>query len=119
MNSGDGSLEIMIPGHKLNVIFCVVKLKHYIVISDLLQTDNIQFLNHIMIILHACAEKWEGWANKSEGQRYVLTWKLPTIDDADNEKNEQLLEDRTEKADQSLIAAVKIVSEMRRASHIT
>ena len=30
VNSGDGSLEIMIPGHKLNVIFCVVKLKNYI-----------------------------------------------------------------------------------------
>lgn len=88
VNSGDGSLEIMIPGHKLNVIFCVVKLKHYIQISEILQTENIQFLNHIMIILHACAEKWDGWANKSEGQKYVLTWKLPTIDDADNEKNE-------------------------------
>ena len=88
VSSGDGSLEIMIPGHKLNVIFCVVKLKHYIQISEILEEENIQFFNHIMIILHSCAEKWEGWANKSEGQRYVLTWKLPVIDDSDNEKNE-------------------------------
>ena len=26
VSSGDGSLEIMIPGHRLNVIFCVVRL---------------------------------------------------------------------------------------------
>ena len=29
VTSGDGSLEIMIPGHRLNVIFMVVKLKNY------------------------------------------------------------------------------------------
>lgn len=47
-----------------------------------------------------------------------MTWKLPEIDENDNEKNEQLLEERTEMADKSLIAVVKIVSEMRRATQI-
>lgn len=41
-----------------------------------------------MHILHACAAKWDGSANKSEGERYVLTWMLPSVDDSDNEKNE-------------------------------
>jgi hypothetical protein len=68
--------------------------------------------------LHQCAEKWDGWANKSEGDRYILTWKLPAIDESDNEKNEQFLEERTEMADKSLITAVKIISEMRRATHL-
>jgi hypothetical protein len=45
-----------------------------------------------------------------------VTWKLPDTDhSSDNEKNEQLLEQKTELADKSLIAAVKMVSEMRRA----
>lgn len=46
----------------------------------------------------------------------MITWKLPdTEHTTDNEKNEQLLEQKTEMADKSLIAAVKMVSEMRRA----
>ena len=66
-------------------------------------------------ILHKCAFKWDGWANKSEGERFVLTWMLPDIDDSENEKNEQLLEERTEIADKSLIAIVKIICEIRRS----
>lgn len=68
-----------------------------------------------MGIVHTCASKWNGWANKSEGDKYILTWKLPHIDESDNEKNEELLEERTEYADKSLITAVKIVAEMRRS----
>jgi hypothetical protein len=44
-----------------------------------------------------------------------MTWKLPHIDESDNEKNEELLEEKTELADKSLITAVKIVAEMRRS----
>jgi len=118
VSSGDGSLEIMIPGHRLNVIFSVVKIQNFIVVQENLQEESLLFFNQIINILHQCAQKWDGWANKTEGERFILTWKLPEIDESDNEKNEQLLEERTEMADKSLIAAVKIVSEMRRASHI-
>ena len=46
----------------------------------------------------------------------MISWKVPeTENSTDNEKNEQLLEQRTELADKSLITAVKIVSEIRRA----
>lgn len=108
----------MTPGNRRNVVFMVVRLQDYIVITDLLKEESVMFLNQIVSILHNCAQKWDGWANKSEGDRYVLTWKLPQIEEADSEKNEQLLEQRTELADKSLITAVKIVSEMRRANHI-
>mmetsp|Transcript_9805 Transcript_9805/g.16518 ORF Transcript_9805/g.16518 Transcript_9805/m.16518 type:complete len:103 (+) Transcript_9805:1388-1696(+) len=88
VSSGDGSLEIMIPGHRINVIFCVVKLQNYIFIQEVLQEESLQFLNQIIHILHQTVQKWDGWANKSEGERYILTWKLPEIDESDNEKNE-------------------------------
>jgi hypothetical protein len=45
-----------------------------------------------------------------------LTWKIPTVDDNDNENNESLLEERTEMADKSLITVIKIICEMRRAT---
>jgi hypothetical protein len=88
VSSGDGSLSIMSPGGRLNVIFCVIKLKGYVFVTDVIQEDSIIFLNKIMNILHACADKWDGSANKSEGERYIITWKLPAIDEADSEKNE-------------------------------
>ena len=76
-------------------------------------------MNNIIQILHGCCQKWDGSASKTEGEKFVLTWQLPHIDEgADNEKNGALLEERTELADKSLIAAVKIVSEINRADHI-
>tara|TARA_B110000285_G_scaffold191296_1_gene218985 strand:+ start:1718 stop:1966 length:249 start_codon:yes stop_codon:yes gene_type:complete len=75
-------------------------------------------LNKIIQILHHCAQKWDGEANKQEGDKFIITWSLPEIDESDNEKNEAFMEERTELADKSLITAVKIISEMRRASSI-
>lgn len=115
---GDGSLDIMIPGHKLSVIFCIVQLEHFVFVTEVMQEESIQFINQIVGILHQCAKRWDGWANKSEGDKFILSWTLPEVDENDNEKNEQLLEQRTELADKSLITAVKIVSEMRRATQI-
>ncbi len=73
------------------------------------------FLNKVVRILHECADRWSGSANKNEGERFLITWKLPEIEESENEKNEMLLEQRTEYADKSIIAAVKIVSELRRS----
>ena len=78
----------MIPGQKINVIFCVVRLQDYVTVSEILEESTVVFINHIILILHKTASKWEGWANKTEGEKFVLTWKLPSIDDTDNEKNE-------------------------------
>lgn len=116
VSSGDGSLEIMIPGHRINSIFLVVRINSFIDITEALKAQIPEFLNKIIGIVHQCAEKWDGWANRNECDKYLITWKLPdTEHTADNEKNEQLLEQKTELADKSLIAAVKMVSEMRRA----
>lgn len=32
VSTGDGSLEIMIPGHRLKCIFCVIRLQDSIVV---------------------------------------------------------------------------------------
>lgn len=87
-SGGDGSLEIMIPGHRRYVIFCVCKMQNYTAITDLLQEESLQFFNQVISILHQCTARWDGWANKTEGEKYILTWKLPEIDETDNEKNE-------------------------------
>jgi class 3 adenylate cyclase len=116
-SQGDGNFEIMIPGHRINVIFMVCRVNRYVEYAEVLKTHITEFLNKIVGILHECAARWDGSANKSEGDKYLITWKLPnTENQQDNEKNEWLMEQRTEMADKSLITAVKIVSEMRRAN---
>ena len=68
------------------------------------------------MILHKCAEKWDGQANRNECDRYLITWKLPDQETStDSEKNELLLEQKTEMADKALIATVKMTAELRRA----
>jgi hypothetical protein len=88
VSSGDGSLEIMIPGHRINAIFMVCKVNRLVEISETIQEQTVVFLNKIVHILHSCADRWSGSSNKNEGDKYLLTWKLPEIDDSENEKNE-------------------------------
>ena len=52
MSSGDGSLEIMIPGHRINVIFMVCKVNRYVDIVDTLNEQSTVYLNKIVKILH-------------------------------------------------------------------
>lgn len=107
----------MIPGHRINVIFMVARVNNFVEITNSLGAQSTEFLNKVISILHQCAYKWDGWANRNEGDKYLITWKMPdTTSTTDAEKNEALLEQRTETADKSLITAVKIVSEMRRAA---
>ena len=49
----------------------------HIGITDLLQEEIIVFVNKIVRILHECAYKWEGAANKNYGDKYLITWILP------------------------------------------
>jgi hypothetical protein len=37
VSSGDGSLEIMIPGHRINSIFLVVRINQFIEITEALK----------------------------------------------------------------------------------
>ena len=93
VSSGDGSLEIMIPGHRINAIFLVVRINSFIEITEALKSQIPEFLNKLIGIIHHCSEKWNGWPNKNECDKYLITWKLPdTEHTSDNEKNEQLLE---------------------------
>ena len=117
VSSGDGSLEIMIPGHRINVVFMVARVNNFIEITEVLKSQSTEFLNKVAGILHQCAHKWDGWANRNDCDKFLITWKLPEAESSnDNEKNEAIQEQRTETADKSLIAAVKIVSEMKRAA---
>ena len=107
----------MIPGIRVSVVFMVVRINNFVDYSDALKAHITEFLNKIVYIMHHSADRWGGQANKSDGNKFLLTWKLPDVENnQDHEKTESLMEQRTEVADKALIAAVKIVSEIRRSN---
>lgn len=98
----------------------VCKIQQFVDYTDVLKTNLPDFLNKVISIVHQCAFRWDGWANHTEGNKFVITWKMPELEaPADNERNEFLQEQRTEVADKSLITAIKIVSEIRRANYFS
>lgn len=108
----------MIPGRRINVIFMVIRINEFVEITEIMKEQITVLLNKITKVIHITAEKWSGSPNKHDGDKLLITWKLPDIEESESEKNEQLLEQRTEYADKALIAAVKIVSEIRRVTEL-
>ena len=71
----------------------VVRVNHYCELIDSLKLQSTEFMNKVIKILHRCADKWDGQANRNENDKYLITWKLPETDSTtDTEKNEVLLE---------------------------
>lgn len=88
VSSGDGSLEIMIPGWRINVIWLYCRIGNFHEIVDYMEENSIIYINYIATIIHYCGETWSGSVNRNDGDSYLITWKLPDTDDGDNEKNE-------------------------------
>ncbi len=40
------------------------------------------FVNKIVRIVHECAKRWDGMPTKNYGERYLLSWKIPSYSDA-------------------------------------
>lgn len=40
--------------------------------------EIIVFVNKIVKIVHECAKVWDGVPTNNNGDKYILTWKLPT-----------------------------------------
>ena len=60
------------------MIFSFCQIKQFSEITDCLHDEIIVFVNKIVQIIHGCANKWDGQPTNNNGERYVLTWKLPT-----------------------------------------
>jgi hypothetical protein len=77
VSAGDGIPEIMIPGRRIDVIFMSIKIKDFVPISEIMKESITILLNKIIHIIHVTADKWSGSPNKNDGDKYLITWKLP------------------------------------------
>ena len=81
VSAGDGVPEVMIPGRRIEVIFMSIKIKDFVDIADIMRESITILLNKVVHIIHTTADKWSGSPNKNDGDRYLITWKLPQLDD--------------------------------------
>lgn len=93
---------MLIPGRKVNMIFSFCQIRQFSETTELLQEEIIVFVNTIVEIIHKVGQQWEGVPTNNSGDRYVITWRLPTMEDAKKaieaaEKEDQVEEDDSNK----------------------
>jgi class 3 adenylate cyclase len=71
-------MELQIPGRKVSMIFSVCQIRKFPETTDCLLDEIIVFVNKIVKIVHECAKVWDGVPTNNNGDKYILTWKLPT-----------------------------------------
>lgn len=80
MRSGDGELNIMIPGKRVKAIFGFLDIRRFTDATEALQEDVMHFVNLVGRISHQCTHRWEGAANKNVGDAFLFTWKVENGD---------------------------------------
>merc|ERR1719265_433528 len=127
MSLGGGELQIMTPGRKMFALFGYCEIRDFMETTECLQEEVMVFVNKIARVVHTCVHEWSGAVTKNIGESFLLTWTSEEID-----KNGSILEDGWvgtrdgseesevigELADKALVAFVKVISEVRRASDL-
>ena len=121
ISQNDSMINPLISGKKIYSVFLMCRIRQFTETTESLQEEIIVFVNKIVRILHDCAYRWNGNANKNYGQKYLITWLIPpeAITDfcnyLDNPEVPMSNSELTEIADKALITAIKIQAEVRRA----
>eukprot|EP01022_Parablepharisma_sp_SALTPOND_P033473 TRINITY_DN88809_c2_g1_i1.p2 TRINITY_DN88809_c2_g1~~TRINITY_DN88809_c2_g1_i1.p2 ORF type:complete len:477 (-),score=30.94 TRINITY_DN88809_c2_g1_i1:799-2229(-) len=119
MLSGEGEVNIMVPGVKIQAIFLICRINRFAEVTDALQEETTVFVNKFAKLVHDCAEYWGGSANKNTGEVFLITWKLPTVEEQDSEAKKQAASDeKAELAIKALVGAIKTFAEIRRAADL-
>ncbi|KFG31685.1 adenylate and guanylate cyclase catalytic domain-containing protein [Toxoplasma gondii RUB] len=118
MRSGDGDLNIMIPGEKVQAIFGFCDIRSFTEITECLQEDVMVFINTVGNIVHNCCHLWNGAANQNVGDAFLFTWKLGHAFEADRIKDNHEAVESGEMANKALVAFVKTIVEIRRNSDL-
>jgi hypothetical protein len=117
--SEQGEITLGGDGAKTEAIFMLCRIDRFSEIINALQEEITVFVNKLAKIIHDCAEKWEGDSNRNLGETFLITWKLPNIDEDDSEeKKEQDKERRSKLAINAVVSAIKIIAEIARAKDL-
>jgi len=79
-------MDLSKPGKKVEIVYSICRIRKFTDTTECLQEEIIVFVNKIVRTIHLCAQTWEGKPTKNYGDRFMITWKLPSFDLAIEEK---------------------------------
>jgi len=75
-------MDLSLPGKKVEIVYSICRIRQFTDITECLQDEIIVFVNKIVKIIHLCTQQWDGKPTKNYGERYMITWQLPSYDNA-------------------------------------
>lgn len=99
----DEEEEKLLPGRRQYAIFLMVRITEFNNITNILQEEIIIFVNKIVRILHGTVKKWDGAANKNYGDKYLITWLLPSEQWHEIEQMSIKLESKAKRIEQEFL----------------
>merc|ERR1719261_2373437 len=120
MSSDDGELNILKAGRKVMAIYGFCRINDFMETTQCLLEEVMVFVNKIGHIVHTCVHEWRGAANKNMGDSFLLTWMVQDAEDQRRMLRDgiEVSDKMQELTDRSLVALIKVVSEIRRAADL-
>lgn len=75
-------MDLTLKGRNIDLVFSVCRIKQFTDTTECMGDEIIVFVNKIVKIIHECTKKWEGKPTKNYGEKFLLTWRLPKMEDA-------------------------------------
>jgi class 3 adenylate cyclase len=104
MKSIDPSINVMLPGKRVEAVFVSIKIHHFTMISAVLKDRIVLFMNQVAEIIHGICDEFHGMPNKTEGGSFLVVWRLTD----DHERNKKI-------HDMVIAACIKISIAIRRS----
>lgn len=75
-----GSLNPMIPGKKVLAAFCFISIRGFDVLTDILGSALLIYVNMISQVVHSYTERYQGAINRNLGEGFFAIWKFEEDD---------------------------------------
>lgn len=78
----EGMVDLSRSGNMTEMVFSICRIRQFTETTECLQEEIIVFVNKIVKIIHECTKRWDGKQIRNDGEKYLLTWRIPTYEDA-------------------------------------
>merc|ERR1719359_2229385 len=109
MQTGDSAdVNVMLKGELVECIYGQARIQDFSVITEVLQSKVMQFVNQIAEIVHGVCVEFLGAANKNSGDTFLLVWRVGT-------GTRNVRQHLSKLADMSVAAFCKILASLQRS----
>lgn len=75
-----GRIDPMIPGKKVLATFCFISIRGFDVLTDMLGSALLTYVNMLSRIVHSYTERYQGAINRNLGEAFFIVWKFEEDD---------------------------------------